>query len=144
MEVVIPFVLIIISYAFIFYTIIKIPSAVRKCKAFSTCGSHICVVVLFYGAVSWVYFKPNSKNPNSNNTVATVVYTMMIPMLNPYIYSLRNREMKAAMKSCDNGILPHDRSSEFAAAQAQHSPCPHDDPPSAASRGCAGAEGSSP
>ncbi|KAL8164209.1 UNVERIFIED_CONTAM: hypothetical protein K2H54_047812 [Gekko kuhli] len=97
-EVVIPFVLIIVSYALIFYTIMKIPSAVGKRKAFSTCGSHICVVVLFYGAVSWVYFKPNSNNPNSNNTVATVMYTMMIPMLNPYIYSLRNREMKAAMK----------------------------------------------
>ncbi|XP_060108717.1 olfactory receptor-like protein DTMT [Heteronotia binoei] len=93
-----PFVLIIISYALIFYSIMKIPSAIGKCKAFSTCGSHICVVVSFYGTVSWVYFKPNSKNLNRKDTVAAVMYTMVTPMLNPFIYSLRNREMKAAMK----------------------------------------------
>ncbi|XP_060109468.1 olfactory receptor 1-like [Heteronotia binoei] len=93
-----PFVLIIISYALIFYTIMKIPSAVGKRKAFSTCGSHICVVVLFYGTVSWIYFKPNSKNLNREDTVAAVIYTMVTPMLNPFIYSLRNSEMKVAMK----------------------------------------------
>nr|XP_056723268.1 olfactory receptor 1361-like [Euleptes europaea] len=93
-----PFVLIIISYAFIFYTVMKIPSAVGKRKAFSTCGSHICVVVLFYGTVSWVYFKPHSKNSDHKDTAAAVMYTMVTPMLNPFIYSLRNSEMKAAMK----------------------------------------------
>ncbi|KAL8164208.1 UNVERIFIED_CONTAM: hypothetical protein K2H54_047809 [Gekko kuhli] len=97
-EILTPFVLIIVSYVFIFYTIMKIPSAIGKRKAFSTCGSHICVVVLFYGAVSWVSFQPSSKDPNSKKTVVTVMYTMVTPMLNPYIYSLRNREMKAAMK----------------------------------------------
>ncbi|XP_054859222.1 olfactory receptor 1468-like [Eublepharis macularius] len=97
-EVLGPFVLIIISYAFIFYTIMKIPSAAGKRKAFSTCGSHICVVVLFYGTVSWVYFKPNSKNSERKDTVAAVMYTMVTPMLNPFIYTLRNSEMKAAMK----------------------------------------------
>ncbi|XP_015284828.1 PREDICTED: olfactory receptor 1361-like [Gekko japonicus] len=97
-EVVTPFVLIIISYALIFYTIMKIPSAVGKRKAFSTCGSHICVVVLFYGTVSWVYFKPNPKNLDRKDTAAAVMYTMVTPMLNPFIYSLRNSEMKAAMK----------------------------------------------
>ncbi|XP_015268657.1 PREDICTED: olfactory receptor 1L1-like [Gekko japonicus] len=93
-----PFVLIIVSYAFIFYSIVKIPSAIGKRKAFSTCGSHISVVVLFYGGVSWVYFKPNAKNPGLQDTVATVMYTMMIPMLNPFIYTLRNSEMKSAMR----------------------------------------------
>ncbi|XP_060109473.1 olfactory receptor 1468-like [Heteronotia binoei] len=93
-----PFVLIILSYALIFYTIMKIPSAVGKRKAFSTCGSHICVVVLFYGTVSWVYLKPNSKNLDHQDTVAAVMYTIVTPVLNPFIYSLRNSEMKAAMK----------------------------------------------
>ncbi|XP_077180419.1 olfactory receptor 1L1-like [Paroedura picta] len=92
-----PFALIIISYAFIFYSIMKIPSAIGKRKAFSTCGSHISVVVLFYGGVSWVYFKPHAKNPGLQDMVATVMYTMVIPMLNPFIYTLRNSEMKAAL-----------------------------------------------
>ncbi|XP_060109469.1 olfactory receptor 1E16-like [Heteronotia binoei] len=93
-----PFVVIILSYALIFYSIMKIPSAVGKRKAFSTCGSHICVVVLFYGTVSWVYLKPNSKNLDYQDTVAAVMYTMVTPVLNPFIYSLRNSEMKTAMK----------------------------------------------
>ncbi|XP_060108838.1 olfactory receptor 1J1-like [Heteronotia binoei] len=93
-----PFVLIIISYTLIFYTIMKIPSAIGKRKAFFTCGSHICVVVLFYGTVSWVYLKPNSKKLDHQVTVAAVMYTVVTPVLNPFIYSLRNSEMKAAMK----------------------------------------------
>ncbi|XP_054859701.1 olfactory receptor 1L1-like [Eublepharis macularius] len=93
-----PFVLIIISYIFIFYTILKIPSAVAKRKAFSTCGSHICVVVMYFGGISFVYFKPNSKLPERKDTVAAVMYTLVTPMLNPFIYTLRNSEMKAAMK----------------------------------------------
>ncbi|XP_077180541.1 olfactory receptor 1468-like [Paroedura picta] len=97
-EILTPFVLVVISYACIFYSILKIPSATGKLKAFSTCGSHISVVVLFYGTVSWVYFKPNSKQTGLQDTVATIMYTMVTPMLNPFIYSLRNNEMKAAMK----------------------------------------------
>lgn len=93
-----PFVLIVISYACIFHTILKIPSATGKGKAFSTCGSHIAVVVLFYGTVSWVYFKPNSKHVDYKDTVAAVMYTMVNPMLNPFIYSLRNSDMKAATR----------------------------------------------
>ncbi|XP_053157712.1 olfactory receptor 1L4-like [Hemicordylus capensis] len=97
-EVLGPFVLIVVSYAYIFYTIMKIPSDTGKRKAFSTCGSHLAVVVLFYGTVSWVYFKPHSKNSGHKDTVAAVMYTMVTPMLNPFIYSLRNSEMKAALK----------------------------------------------
>uniref|UniRef100_A0A670JW29 Olfactory receptor n=1 Tax=Podarcis muralis TaxID=64176 RepID=A0A670JW29_PODMU len=97
-EVLGPFVLIVISYMGIFYTILKIPSNSGKKKAFSTCGSHIAVVVLFYGTVSWIYFKPRSNNSDRKDTVAAVMYTMVTPMLNPFIYSLRNSEMKAALK----------------------------------------------
>ncbi|XP_054859227.1 olfactory receptor 1L1-like [Eublepharis macularius] len=93
-----PFVLIIISYIFIFCTVLKIPSAAGKRKAFSTCGSHICVVVLFIGTISWVYLKPHSKELNFQDTVATVMYNMVTPMLNPFIYSLRNSEMKAGIR----------------------------------------------
>ncbi|XP_028568780.1 olfactory receptor 1J1-like [Podarcis muralis] len=93
-----PFVLVVISYMGIFYTILKIPSNSGKKKAFSTCGSHIAVVVLFYGSVSWVYFKPRSNNLDPKKIVAAVMFTMVTPMLNAFIYSLRNSEMKAAMK----------------------------------------------
>ncbi|XP_060108788.1 olfactory receptor 1361-like isoform X2 [Heteronotia binoei] len=93
-----PFVLIIISYILIFYTIMKIPSAVGKRKAFFTCGSHICMVVLFYGTLILVYLKPNSKQLDLKDTVAAVMYTLVTPMCNPFIYSLRNSEMKVAMK----------------------------------------------
>nr|XP_028568667.1 olfactory receptor 1G1-like isoform X2 [Podarcis muralis] len=97
-EVLGPFLLIVISYMGIFYTILKIPSNSGKKKAFSTCGSHVAVVVLFYGTVSWIYFKPRSNNSDRKDTVAAVMYTMVTPMLNPFIYSLRNSEMKAALK----------------------------------------------
>ncbi|XP_048345999.1 olfactory receptor 1361-like isoform X2 [Sphaerodactylus townsendi] len=93
-----PFVLILISYIFIFYAIMKIPSATGKRKAFSTCGSHLSVVVLFIGTLSWVYLKPHSRNLKLQDIVATVMYGMVTPMLNPFIYSLRNSEMKAAMR----------------------------------------------
>ncbi|XP_015268659.1 PREDICTED: olfactory receptor-like protein DTMT [Gekko japonicus] len=93
-----PFVLIIISYALIFYSIVKIPSATGKRKAFSTCGSHICVVVMYFGGISFVYFKPNSNLAERHDTWAAMMYTMVNPMVNPFIYSLRNNEMKAAMK----------------------------------------------
>ncbi|XP_060109195.1 olfactory receptor 1L1-like [Heteronotia binoei] len=93
-----PFVLILISYIFIFYTILKIPSAVAKRKAFSTCGSHICVVVMYFGGISFIYFKPNANHPEHKDTVAAIMYTLVTPMLNPFIYTLRNNEMKAAMK----------------------------------------------
>ncbi|KAJ7317544.1 hypothetical protein JRQ81_003706 [Phrynocephalus forsythii] len=93
-----PFVLIVISYIYIFYTIMRIPSASGKRKAFSTCGSHMSMVVLFYGSVSWVYFKPHSKKPDHKDMVAAVLYTVVTPMLNPFIYSFRNSEVKTALQ----------------------------------------------
>ncbi|XP_054859224.1 olfactory receptor-like protein DTMT [Eublepharis macularius] len=93
-----PFVFIIISYAFIFFTIMRIPSATGKRKAFSTCGSHICVVVMYFGGISFVYFKPNSNLAERHDTWAAMMYTMVNPMMNPFIYTLRNNEMKAAMR----------------------------------------------
>uniref|UniRef100_A0A8D0G2Q9 Olfactory receptor n=1 Tax=Sphenodon punctatus TaxID=8508 RepID=A0A8D0G2Q9_SPHPU len=92
-----PFVLIVVSYVLIFLAITKVPSAAGKRKAFYTCGSHLTVVILFYGNVSLVYFMPSSANPEMQDTVAGIMYTMVTPMLNPFIYSLKNSEIKAAM-----------------------------------------------
>ncbi|XP_052504724.1 olfactory receptor 1L1 [Budorcas taxicolor] len=91
-----PFSCIIISYLRIFITVLKIPSAAGKCKAFSTCSSHLTVVTLFYGSISYVYFKPLS-NYTVKDRIATSVYTILTPMLNPLIYSLRNKDMKQGL-----------------------------------------------
>ena len=91
-----PFSCIIISYLRIFITVLKIPSAAGKCKAFSTCGSHLTVVTLFYGSISYVYFKPLS-NYTVRDRIAIIVYTILTPMLNPFIYSLRNKDMKQGL-----------------------------------------------
>ena len=91
-----PFSCIIISYLRIFITVLKIPSPAGKCKAFSTCGSHLTVVTLFYGSISYVYFKPLS-NYTVRDRIATIVYTILTPMLNPFIYSLRNKDMKQGL-----------------------------------------------
>lgn len=95
--VVIPFLLIIMSYARILFSILKVPSAGGIRKAFSTCGSHLSVVSLFYGTVIVVYFCPSANNSTVKQTVMSMMYTVVTPMLNPFIYSLRNRDMKGAL-----------------------------------------------
>uniref|UniRef100_H0XVN0 Olfactory receptor n=2 Tax=Otolemur garnettii TaxID=30611 RepID=H0XVN0_OTOGA len=88
----------IISYTYIFSTILKIPSAQGKRKAFSTCSSHLSMVSLFFGTSFCVYFSPPSTRSAQKGTVASVMYTVVTPMLNPFIYSLRNRDMKSSLK----------------------------------------------
>ncbi|KAM5306416.1 olfactory receptor-like protein DTMT [Glossophaga mutica] len=94
---VIPFVLIIMSYARIVSSILKVPSARGICKAFSTCGSHLSVVSLFYGTVIGLYLCPSADNSTVKEMVMAMMYTVVTPMLNPFIYSLRNRDMKGAV-----------------------------------------------
>ncbi|XP_015994222.2 olfactory receptor 1E5-like [Rousettus aegyptiacus] len=94
---VIPFLLIIMSYARIVSSILKVPSARGIRKAFSTCGSHLSVVSLFYGTVIGLYLCPSADNSTVKETVMAVMYTVVTPMLNPFIYSLRNRDMKGAL-----------------------------------------------
>uniref|UniRef100_A0A8C6RAB4 Olfactory receptor n=1 Tax=Nannospalax galili TaxID=1026970 RepID=A0A8C6RAB4_NANGA len=94
---VIPFVLIIVSYARIVSSILKVPSARGIRKAFSTCGSHLSVVSLFYGTVISLYLCPSANNSTVKETVMGMMYTVVTPMLNPFIYSLRNRDMKGAL-----------------------------------------------
>ncbi|XP_039742468.1 olfactory receptor-like protein DTMT [Pteropus medius] len=95
---VIPFLLIIMSYARIVSSILKVPSARGIRKAFSTCGSHLSVVSLFYGTVIGLYLCPSANNSTVKETVMAVMYTVVTPMLNPFIYSLRNRDMKGALR----------------------------------------------
>ncbi|EDM05159.1 olfactory receptor 1481 [Rattus norvegicus] len=95
---VIPFVLIIVSYVRIVSSILKVPSARGIRKAFSTCGSHLSVVSLFYGTVIGLYLCPSANNSTVKETVMSLMYTMVTPMLNPFIYSLRNKDIKDALE----------------------------------------------
>ena len=92
-----PFVGILVSYTRIFAAVLRIPSTRGKRKAFSTCGSHLSVVSLFYGTIIGVYFSPMSSHTAQKDTAAAVMYTVVTPMLNPFIYSLRNSDMKGAL-----------------------------------------------
>ncbi|KAM9311859.1 olfactory receptor 5T17-like [Gastrophryne carolinensis] len=92
-----PIAVIIWSYASISVSIWKIKSSHGRKKAFSTCASHLIAVTLFYGTVLYVYLSPKSKFTIERRSVATVFYTIVIPMLNPIIYSLRNKDIHAAL-----------------------------------------------
>ncbi|CAO2644138.1 Olfactory receptor 1A1 [Lemmus lemmus] len=88
---------IIISYVRVFSTVLRAPSTKGFHKALSTCGSHLTVVALYYGTVMGMYFRPLNSY-SLKHALITVMYTTVTPMLNPFIYSLRNRDMKAALR----------------------------------------------
>nr|XP_020035283.1 olfactory receptor 10V1-like [Castor canadensis] len=94
----IPFLLITLSYIFIGAAILKIHSAEGRHRAFSTCSSHLSVVLLQYGCGSLIYLCPSSSYSPERGQVVSVVYTFITPVLNPLIYSMRNRELKDALK----------------------------------------------
>ncbi|XP_073910305.1 olfactory receptor 7D4-like [Castor canadensis] len=89
---------ILFSYSRIIISILGISSSGGKNKAFSTCGSHLLVVSLFYGAGLGVYLTSETANHSREGSIASVMYTVVAPMLNPFIYSLRNRDLKSALK----------------------------------------------
>ncbi|XP_007537616.2 olfactory receptor 1I1-like [Erinaceus europaeus] len=89
---------ILISYVCIFRAVTRIPSAQGKWKAFSTCGSHLTVVSLFYGTIFAVYLLPASAASSRKDKAAALMCGVVIPMLNPFIYSLRNKDMKTAIR----------------------------------------------
>ncbi|XP_062948549.1 olfactory receptor 5L1-like [Cynocephalus volans] len=95
---IIAIVIILSSYLFILSTILRMRSAEGRCKAFSTCASHITAIVVFHGTIITTYFRPSSGNSGDVDKVATVFYTVVIPMLNPLIYSLRNKDVKEALR----------------------------------------------
>uniref|UniRef100_A0A8C8VK63 Olfactory receptor n=1 Tax=Pelusios castaneus TaxID=367368 RepID=A0A8C8VK63_9SAUR len=92
------FVFIIVSYVQIFTTVLRIPSEQGRHKAFSTCLPHLIVVSLFFFTVSFAYLKPISNSPSGLDLTVTVLYTVVPPLMNPIIYSMRNKEIKAAVK----------------------------------------------
>ncbi|XP_076983881.1 olfactory receptor 1J2-like [Tamandua tetradactyla] len=85
------------SYVCIGATIFRVPSTKRICKALSTCGSHLSVVFLYYGTIAIVYFFSSPNNSKMEDIIASIMYTVVTPLLNPFIYSLRNRDMKSAL-----------------------------------------------
>ncbi|XP_046501339.1 olfactory receptor 1N2-like [Equus quagga] len=92
-----PLMLIILSYVRISWAVFGISSPGGRWKAFSTCGSHLTMVLLFYGSLLGVYLLPPSTHSAERESRAAILYTVIIPMLNPFIYSLRNRDMKKAL-----------------------------------------------
>ncbi|CAO2580807.1 Olfactory receptor 13C8 [Lemmus lemmus] len=94
----VPLIVIAISYIFIVTTILRIPSSEGKQKAFSTCSSHLTVVIIFYGSIFFMYAKPKSKTTAGEDKIISLFYGVVTPMLNPIIYSLRNKDVKAAVK----------------------------------------------
>ncbi|CAO2604788.1 Olfactory receptor 10H1 [Lemmus lemmus] len=90
--------LILLSYAFIVVAILKIPSAEGRQKAFSTCASHLTVVIVHYGFASVIYLKPKGPKSLEGDTLMGITYTVLTPFLSPIIFSLRNKELKNTMK----------------------------------------------
>ncbi|XP_040819081.1 olfactory receptor 13C7-like [Ochotona curzoniae] len=100
----VPLLLIFVSYMLILSNILRIPSAEGRKKAFSTCSAHLTVVIIFYGTILFMYGKPKSKDPlgadkqDLADKLISLFYGVVTPMFNPIIYSLRNKDVKAAMK----------------------------------------------
>ncbi|XP_058024416.1 olfactory receptor 1J4-like [Ahaetulla prasina] len=93
-----PLLFILLSYIFIIFKVMKIPSRSGKFKAFSTCSAHLTTVTLFYGSLMGTYLRPSHTYSGSQLKVASIVYTVVTPLLNPFIYSLRNSEIHTATK----------------------------------------------
>ncbi|XP_012356146.2 olfactory receptor 13C3 [Nomascus leucogenys] len=101
---VLPLMVIFFSYTFILYTILQMNSATGRRKAFSTCSAHLTVVIVFYGTIFFMYAKPKSQDLigeeklQASDKLISLFYGVVTPMLNPIIYSLRNKDVKAAVK----------------------------------------------
>nr|XP_033779238.1 olfactory receptor 3-like [Geotrypetes seraphini] len=98
LSVFLPFFLTLTSYMFIINTILKIRSREGKSKAFSTCSSHLTVITLLYGTIIGVYLQPESKDSVKSNKLPIVMYILILPLLNPLIYSLRSKELNMALR----------------------------------------------
>ncbi|KAM4696179.1 olfactory receptor 1L4-like [Rhinophrynus dorsalis] len=93
-----PMLFILGSYILIIRAVLRLRTSQGRRRTFSTCSSHLTVVIIFYSSVNFMYFRPRSLYETMNDQVVSVVYTVLTPMLNPFIYSLRNTEVKAAVK----------------------------------------------
>lgn len=90
--------IILISDTYILSAILRIPSTQGRCKVFSTCTSHLTAIIIFYGTGLFIYLQPSSNYTHNQNKVISVFYSMVIAMMNPLIYSLRNKDVKAALR----------------------------------------------
>ncbi|XP_073922575.1 olfactory receptor 8K3-like [Castor canadensis] len=90
--------IVLVSYLLLLIAILRINSAEGRCKAFSTCGSHLTVVIVFYGTLIFMYVQPKSSHSSDTDKVASIFYTLVIPLLNPLIYSLKNKDVKYALQ----------------------------------------------
>ncbi|XP_032766500.1 olfactory receptor 145-like [Rattus rattus] len=97
-NVTVPSLTIFISYTLILSNILSIHSTAGRSKAFSTCGSHVIALSLFFGAVAFMYLKPSSASVDDDDKVSTIFYTIVGPMLNPFIYSIRNKDVHIALR----------------------------------------------
>ncbi|XP_032757898.1 olfactory receptor 1013-like [Rattus rattus] len=96
-NVMIPIALILASYIIIIATILRIRSTQGRLKAFSTCSSHLISVTLYYGSILYIYSRPRTSYSLDTDKVVSTFYTVVFPMLNPFIYSLRNKDVKEAL-----------------------------------------------
>ncbi|XP_019489576.1 PREDICTED: olfactory receptor 10AG1-like [Hipposideros armiger] len=94
----VPFVLILASYSKIIFTILRLPTARGRAKVFSTCSSHLLVVLLFFGSGAITYLRPKSSHSAGMDKLLSLFYTTVTPMFNPMIYSLRNKDVIAALR----------------------------------------------
>ena len=111
-----PFLCTLFSYMPIIVMVLGVPSVAGKWMVFSTCDPHLTMVVLFYGSIIYVYFIPLSMYSMVKDLVATVRYMTVTPMLNPFIYSLRNKDMKGGLRKLRdriNSLNEHDRISQL-------------------------------
>ncbi|KAB0370745.1 olfactory receptor 5AN6-like [Muntiacus reevesi] len=100
--------IIMISYGYVIATILKISSVEGRAKTFNTCASHLTAVIFFFGSGLFVYMHPRVGDSLGYDKIASVFYTVVIPMLNPLIYSLRNKDIKDALKRCKKkGMFSH-------------------------------------
>ncbi|XP_006902702.1 PREDICTED: olfactory receptor 2B11-like [Elephantulus edwardii] len=93
-----PLFMILISYSYIARAVFRIPSADGRLKAFNTCSSHLLVVSLFYGPGIYIYMQPSGNGPQDLSKFLTLFYCVITPMANPFIYTLRNKEVKGALR----------------------------------------------
>ncbi|NXA16232.1 O10A7 protein, partial [Sapayoa aenigma] len=111
--VMIPFSLIAVSYLRIVHAVLQIPSAVGQRRAFSTCAAHLVVVTLFYSTAGIIHLRPKSGLSSNMKKMVSLSYTVVTPMLNPIIYSLRNQEVKQSLRRCTAKWLLRKQMTDF-------------------------------
>ncbi|CAH2272541.1 olfactory receptor OLF1, partial [Pelobates cultripes] len=116
---IIPFIIVTVSYIYIVRTIIRIPSITGRQKAFSTCSSHLAVVSIYYGTLICTYSVPPKGKSASFSKILCIFYTVVTPILNPIIYTLRNKDIKEARKRAINSVK---RQSQILVSKILHSP----------------------